>query len=197
MKTCVALLALLLLCGAALRTNAVEVWVDLTTGEVVFEEPAQPVLWPDGSGYCTTSLDARYIAHTDRYEVWEHIAYPRDFGYKKSITTTVSIYDLVEAAQAIHSAGVWHNNEDCGTVTHDFSHQIVKPLLAAVREQNRGSMTSRLWGLVLEMQCQTPNDVRFGDEIHTCRDGNEMMQIAQGRISQIHAIRADAEKRFQ
>ena len=184
----------MVLCGF-LMTEAVNVWVDVTTGEAMLNEPEQPALWPNGRGECSTYLDARYISHTNRYEVWEHMVYPREFGFKKSITTAVSIYNLTVAAQHMHSAGVWHNNEECALVTHDFSHQIVKPLLSAVRQQNRGSMTSRLWGFVLEMQCQTPNDKKYKDEVHTCRDGNEMMRIAQGHVSQIHAIRADAEKR--
>ena len=191
--------------------TAVQVWVDANTGALAFEEPANPGLWPDGRGYCTTSLDAQYMEHTDRYEVWEQIYFPKDYGQEGEISTAINIYDMARCAAAMHERGVWHMNGDCASVTLDFSHQIIKPLLEATRTQERSTLSSRLFGFVLEMRCRGPKDFVVDEmceeedktlcplipNIHNCKDANEMMMIAQGRITQIHAIRADAEKRFK
>lgn len=201
---------LLIACFIA-HASAIRVWVDADTGALTLEQPTTPGLWPNGHGACTESLDAQYMEHDGRYEVWEQIYFPQDYGQSGELATVVNIYDLKKAAVAMHERGVWHANWNCNFVTTDFNQQIVKPLLAATQTQRRSTLTSRLFGFVLEMRCRGPKDFVVDElcdeedrslckmipQMHNCKDGNEMMMIAQGRVGQIHAIRADAERRYK
>lgn len=190
-------LFLFVLLSWAAVSNAIQVWVDADDGRVVFSAPENPAQFPNGRGACVSELDVQYIEHSDRYEAWHFLYSPKYYGDHGSVATAISIYDLVNVAITMHREGVWHSNGNCNIVTNDFNQLMVRPLINAIYTQRRGSMTGRIDGFVIELRCRIRNDPVYGNEEHTCRDGGEMMQIAQGALSQIHAIRADAEKRYQ
>ena len=49
----------LLLIALVACTQALPVWVDAVTGEMLTEKPESPGMWPSMDGHCTETVDAQ------------------------------------------------------------------------------------------------------------------------------------------
>jgi len=203
---------LLLLVLLALCAHAVPLWVDSQTGELLTTRPAQVALWPDEDGHCQESLDGQYIAHADRYQVDDFMYQEHDFGQYGGIAQRFSMYNARDAALYMHEQGVWAADHSCSAINHQFMVKIMQPMANThLRNQVKGVasstahstisgvMSARLHGITLDLLCKDPRNDRLPAEIqddyHVCEAG-EVTRIAQARQSQIHAIRADRNRRY-
>jgi len=205
------LFLILAVCCVSL-VRAETLWVDASDGSLKNEMPEQVAMWPDVDGHCRDSIDALYIAHSGRYQVDEFIFQENNFGEVGGVANTMDLYDAEEAAIYMHAQGVWVAPHSCSTINHMFLTKILQPL--AVDHMNQqikgvststakspvsGVTTARMHGIVFSMKCRDPrntnlpSDIR--DEYHVCEAG-EVTNIIQGRQSQIHAIRADKNRRY-
>lgn len=192
--------------------EAIPLWVDGDTGELVMEKPAVIGLWPDENGHCQETLDGQHIAHSDRYQVDDFMYQEHDFGEYGGLAQQFTLYNAREAALYMHEQGVWAAPHSCSAINHQFLTQIMQPMVndhlrsqvkgvasSTVHSTISGVMSARMHGIVLNLLCKDPRNARLPaeirDEYHVCEAG-EVTRIAQARQSQIHAIRADRNRRY-
>ena len=192
---------------------AIELFVDADVGALVMSRPDNVGLWPDADGYCRESLDGQYIAHSDRYQVDDFVYQENDFGAYGGIAHSVYLYDAQEAVHYMHAIGVWAVPHSCSAINHQFMTQVLQPLASEKMSEQvkrvgrsdasktvKGVLSSRMHGIVMDMLCKDPRNMRLPheirDEYHVCEAG-ETIRIAQARQSQMHAIRAERERQFK
>lgn len=205
---------LLVLFGFFSRIGAVPLWVDAQIGELVLERPENVGLWPDENGHCQETLDGQYIAHSNRYQVDYFMYQEHDFGIYGGLAQRFTLYNAAEAVVYMHARGVWAASHSCNAINHMFTTKVMQPMVnehlhpqiqgvesSVVESQVYGVMNADLNGIVLEILCKTPENKKNKSkpasvvEYHVC-EAAEIVEIAQSRQSQNHAIRADKERRY-
>ena len=169
-------------------TYGIEMFVDADTGEFTSIRPTNVGLWPDELGECTESVDALYIEHSDRYQVYDWIFSEIIYPSKGAFANKITIYDTIQFVIIAHAVGVWQSINNCNEITAVMKTTMLLPLIEGMETPAGEELTARSNGLVVEFKCKDAIQLQSGDEYHTCT-GNELHSITKTSEDTIHQRR--------